>query len=303
MPERVLISGGSGLIGRALTKHLLSEGYRVAWLSRRKSSEPFPVFLWDPQQDQLDAAALDYAEHIIHLSGESIAGEQWSEKRKQQIIDSRVVPGRFLAKQLSRYSLKPKTMLAASAVGYYGMVSGEKIYTESDSPAKDFFGSTCDAWENELTKLGSGAHRHVIFRLGVVLATEGGFLPKVSGPVKWFAGSAFGSGRQYIPWVHLQDVCKMFSAALRSDRFSGIYNAVATEHSTNRHMIETIAGVLNKPVILPAVPAFALKLMLGEMAGMILEGSRVSNKKLIDAGFSFDYPYLEMALRNLLKRD
>ncbi len=297
----ILITGASGLIGTRLTTLLLEKGHAVAHLGRKKSDEGVVrKFKWDVQNETIDAGALSWAEVIIHLAGANVAEGRWTEKRKKEIIDSRVKSVQLLAKAYKAELSKAKIFVSAAALGWYGIVTTDKIFTEQDAPANDFFGEVCLKWENAADLMEEIGLRTVKLRIGVVLAKEGGALPKLAGPVKWFVGSALGSGKQWMPWIHIDDVCAMFIKAIEDETMHGAYNAVASEHVTNKEFVKSIGNVLHRSVFLPPVPKFALNMVLGEMAGIVTEGSRASNEKVKKTGFVFKYNELKPALEDLL---
>jgi uncharacterized protein len=301
--ETVLITGGSGLIGQRLTPMLLEKGYRVTHLSRRAGSKNgVTVYSWDVDKSYIDEEAVKTADYIIHLAGANIAEERWTSKRKKEIIDSRAVSAGLLYEQLHKHKKKLKAFVSSSAVGYYGMVTTDRIFNENDKPAKDFLGETCRIWEESAGPVAAMRIRTVWTRLGIVLSPDGGALKKMVCPVKYYIGSPLGSGRQYMPWVHIEDACRALIMAMENESMHGAYNIVAEQSVTNAELTRAIAKVLDKPLWAPAVPSFVLRLMFGEMASMILEGSRASNGKLLAAGFTFKFPRLEDALSDLLKK-
>jgi uncharacterized protein len=298
--QRILITGGSGLVGKHLSRHLEVAGYEVAWLVRNPENAAVKSFYWNPYKKEMDEKALYWANHIIHLAGAGIADKPWSKERKEEIIRSRVEPTLFLKRKLEENNLQLSTLIAASAVGYYGFKTTDKIFRENDNPSDDFLGDTCVKWEQAHEELASQFHRTVIMRVGIVLAKEGGALPKMSAPVYFMAGAPLGSGNQYLPWIHMDDLCRMFLFALQNNEMKGIYNSCGKQHTTNAEFTKAIGKAVGRPVFLPNVPAFFIKTLFGEMAGMVLEGSRVSSEKIEQAGFSYQYPELETALKNLL---
>jgi uncharacterized protein (TIGR01777 family) len=297
----ILITGASGLVGSHLTEFLAEKGYTVAHLGRKKvRGASVSQFAWDPVNGTIDEGAVAWADAIVHLAGANVAEGRWTEKRKKQIIDSRVKGAQLLAKTVRKENAKAKVFVSAAAVGWYGMITSEKIFTETDLPAGDFFGDVCLKWENAADLLDEAGLRTVKLRIGVVLAKDGGALQKLAAPVKWFAGSPLGSGKQWMPWIHIDDLCALFLKAIEDEQMRGAYNAAASQHVTNKEFIKTIGKVLRRPVFLPPVPKFALKLVLGEMSGIVTEGSRVSNEKLLKTGFVFKYKTLTGALEDLL---
>lgn len=297
----ILISGGTGLIGKALSKLLISRGYEVRILSRNpKQSKNIKSFFWDVEHQQIDETAFDGIEHIVHLAGESIADKRWSDKRKQEIINSRVNSMKLLTDVVTRKNIRLKSFVGTSAVGIYGMVSSDKIYSETDIGVNDFLSQTCTLWERSYDEIRSCTEKISIIRISVILSKDGGALKRLLPQFKLGIGSAIGSGKQYMPWIHIDDVVSVFHEALFNPKYSGIYNAAASEHLTNKEFSQQLAKSLKKPFFMPNVPALALKMLFGEMAGVLLKGSRVNNSKLIDSGFVFKYPTLEIALDQII---
>ncbi len=297
----ILITGASGLIGTHLTDYLLQRGCFVGYLVRKKTRETrVRHFLWDPSKDIIDLEAVQWADAIIHLAGASVSEGRWTKARKKIIVDSRVQAAELLAKTLLREKKKPAVFISASGTGIYGAVTNDHIYTENDPPAGDFLAEVCVRWEAGADLMEEMGIRTVKLRIGVVLAREGGALPKLAAPVKWLAGSPLGNGRQWMPWIHIEDLCALFFKTIEDETMRGAYNAVAPQHVTNRELVKAIGRVLKKPVFLPAVPKFVLNMMLGEMAVIVTEGSRVSNEKVVKAEFEFKFPGLEEAVKDLL---
>jgi uncharacterized protein len=298
MQERkILIAGGSGLIGNMLTNHFSSHGYAVNILSRQDERRQ-NYFFWNPEREIMDDAALHGVTTVINLGGVSLADGRWTEKRKQEIINSRIQSTDFLFHKLKAAKHSVETFISASAVGYYGNLGKEWAY-ESSSAGTDFLATCCRCWEEAAQKVSSLNVRTVIFRIGVVLTKEGGALPLLALPVKYFVGAPLGSGKQYISWIHYADLCNIFLRAAQDKTIHGIYNAVAPEPSTNSDFSKTLSAVLHRPFFLPAVPASLLKLMLGEKSITVTGGQRGSSKKIQDAGFVFQFPNLKEALKEI----
>ncbi|UTW67612.1 TIGR01777 family oxidoreductase [bacterium SCSIO 12643] len=299
--KTVLVTGGTGLIGKHLCHFLKQSGYHVAILSQIKHNKSeFPVFYWNWKKQEIDETALQNSDYIIHLAGANIAGQRWSDSRKKLILDSRVQSTLFLQKKIKELNLSPSAFISASAVGYYGMITDSHIYKESDSPADDFLGDVCAKWENAATQVYDPRIRTVQLRTGIVLTSKGGALQKMTQPIQAGIGSPLGSGKQFIPWIHIDDLCQMYLDAIQNTHLHGAYNASAPEHHTNRSFTKTIAQKLNRPIWLPPVPAFVLKMIFGDMAKLLLYGSRASSEKIKSTGFSFKYPELKAALDDLL---
>lgn len=295
----VLITGASGLIGTRLTEILLQANYRVCHLSRSKNDGNVPTFLWDVEREWIEPGAFAEADAIIHLAGAGIADEPWTEKRKQEIIDSRVKSSELIRNTLAESNHRVKVFISASGINYYG-TSDELIFTEADPPGDDFLANVVRLWEQGAEKFKSLGIRDVELRTGMVLSDKGGALAEFVKPIKWFVGAPLGSGNQWIGWIHIDDLCRMYQFAVENDSMQGAYNAVAPNPVMNRVLMKTLANVLRKPLILPPVPKFALKLLLGEMVSMVVEGSRVSPAKIQREGFQFTYKNIAEALRDLL---
>lgn len=298
--KTILISGATGTIGIALCKYLVGKGYVVHGLSRTaKKADDINYFVWDPSKKYIDKAALKNVSYIIHLAGEGIMDKRWTDKRKNDLIESRVDSAQFLLEVCKQEEVKVKMFISASGVGYYG-TSNTSICTEENAAGTDFLAECCVAWENSAASFQSQCSV-AIMRLGIVLDSQSGALPKLASPVKFGIGSALGSGEQAMPWVHIYDVCSAFEFVLKN-HVSGTFNVVSDEMHSNKSFLKIIASVLRRPFIFPKVPAFVLRLLLGESSIAILEGQKVSNQKLKQTGFTFRFPYLKDALFDLLKR-
>lgn len=297
--SNVLISGGSGLIGAHLSNMLLVKGYAVAILSRTKKSEN--SYLWNIETKEVEKGAIENANYIINLAGAGIADKKWTTKRKNEIVESRIKPIQLLYDKITETNKNIKAFISASAIGYYGAVSNDCIFTEKNSSGNDFLAKTCKLWENEAIKFEKINCRTVILRTGIVLSKKGGALEKIAKPIKMNIGSALGSGKQFVPWIHIQDLCNIYIKAIESNEIKGVFNAVAPEHIRYRDFVKIIAQILKKTFFMPNVPKIVLKTFLGEMSFMILEGSRISSDKIKNTGFKFEYPKVKNALTNLLK--
>lgn len=299
--KNVLITGGSGLIGRHLAPMLKEKAYSVRLLSRRPLHETgTPSYLWDPEKGKLDPQALDEVDFIIHLAGLNIGEKAWTPSRKKLILDSRVKSGELLLDEVKSQNLRLKAFITASAIGYYGAFTSDTVYEEDAPAAPDFLGQTCLKWEHIADRFADTGIRSVKVRIGVVLANKGGALSKLSLPIRLGVGAPLGSGKQYMPWIHIDDLCRIFIHALEDPELSGAYNAVAPEHCSNGELTREIARVLKRPLWLPHLPSGLLRLMFGEMSKMLLEGSRVSSEKIRKTGYSFQFPELEQALKDTL---
>ena len=294
--KNILITGGTGLIGKRLSSILKSAGYQVRILSREKTTHKSDqVFTWNINKRSLDQNALKDVDHIIHLAGAGIADQKWSNKRKKDIIDSRVISTELLYNAVKEQKIPLKTFISASAIGYYGSITSETIFKETDQAASDFLGKVCNLWEQSIFQFKKLKIRTVALRTGIVLSKNGGALKKITGPVI----APLGSGKQYMPWIHIDDLCKLYIQAIEDDRVKGPYNAVSPEHHTNNSFSKTVAKIYKRPLLPIGAPKFILKAILGEMSTIILNGSRISSNKIKTLGFKFDYEKLENALKNL----
>lgn len=300
MKEIILITGANGLIARKLAEKLDKE-FTVRFLTRKKKKAH--EFEWDLKKGSVDQAAFDNVSHIIHLAGANISEKRWTDARKKELISSRVDSARLLMDGVKKQNIRLKSFISASGINYYGTETTEKIYTEDDPAGKDFLSEVVVLWEkaaDEFRKNGL-AERVVKLRTAVVLSEKEGALKKLMVPVEYGIGSPLGTGKQYMPWIHLEDIASMYEYAVKNHSLEGAYNAVAPEHATNAAFTKEVAAVLNRPFIMPNVPAFLLKLIFGELSVAVLEGSRASAKKIMDSGFSFMFPDLHTALQDLLK--
>lgn len=296
--ETILITGGTGLIGKHLSNLLRTKGYNITILSRSNSDKPNSYF-WDIEKGFIEQKAIEQADYIIHLAGAGIADERWTKKRKKELIKSRVNSTKLLYKNVLKLNPNLKGFIAASGVGYYGTITSEKIVTENDAVGTGFLASVCKLWEKESMMFDAINIRTVILRTGIVLSKKGGALEKMSKPVQLGIGAVLGSGQQYVPWIYISDVCEMYLSAIKNPELHGIYNAVAPEHITNSELIHNIALSLNKKIRFPNIPSLVLKIIFGEMAIILLEGTRVSSNKITATAFHFKYPSIKKALQEI----
>lgn len=297
----ILITGGTGLIGKHLCRLLKERGHKIVLLSRNRNLDgDVQTYAWDLEVGEIDKEALESVDYIIHLAGENIGERRWTPKQKQLIIDSRVKTTQLIFDKIKENRSILKAFISASATGYYGIAPTDKIFKETDSPGNDFLGDTCFQWEQAVDRFKQLGVRTVKIRTGVVLAKQGGALAKMIAPVKMGIASALGNGRQYLPWIHIEDLCSIYMKAIEDSQMNGAYNAVSPDHKTNAEFTRTLAKVLNKPFWFPKVPGIMIKLILGKMSKIVLKGNRISANKIIDSGYKFQFPDLEGALRNLL---
>lgn len=302
-PPSVLISGGSGLIGKYLTSILVVRGYNVSHLSRSsKQSGNVRLFYWEPEKGIIDTEAFEGIDHIVHLAGANIGKARWTKKRKEEIVNSRMKTTGLLFRGIIENDIKLKTFISASAAGYYGSISSEKIFTEKDLPANDFLGTTCRKWEEAADKFMDTGIRTVKIRTAVVLDRNDSALSKLMMPAKSGFLVQTGSGRQYMPWIHIDDLCNIYLKAIEDQDMNGAYNAVSPQNVTHKEFVETLARVMGKPLFPVPVPAFVIRAVLGKMSDVLLSGSRISSEKIVSSGFKFRYPTLEGCLRSILLR-
>lgn len=296
---KVLVSGSSGLIGSTLIPFLTTGGHHVVRLVRSTPRPGQAAVRWNPETGAIDSAALEGLDGVVHLAGENIAAGRWTAARKARIRDSRVRGTRLLSQALSTLDRPPKTLVCASAIGYYGD-RGEERLREESGPGQGFLATTCREWEAATELAAKNGVRVVNLRIGVVLTPAGGALARMLTPFRLGVGGKIGSGQQYMSWVALDDVVGAIHHALVTDSLRGPVNAVAPNPVTNLEFTKTLGHVLSRPTILP-VPAFAARLAFGEMADeLLLASARVEPAQLRASNYQFRFPQLEGALRHLL---
>ncbi len=296
----VLITGGTGLIGKRLSEMLQEKGYSVSFLSRGKTDvkRKIKVYHWNPDKGELDETAIRNADYIINLAGASVAGGRWTQKRKEEIYHSRVAGTMLLAQKLKERNHLLKAFVNASAVGYYGDKGG-KLLTETDPAGNDFLAGVCKDWEAQAQTVAALGIRTVICRIGIVLAKEGGALPELEKSMRFGVAAYLGSGSQYYSWIHIDDMCRIFLHAIENEKMNGVYNAVGNNPVTNKELVHSIQQAKGSHSLAIPAPAFALKIMLGEMSEVILGSQRCVNEKLLKAGFEFRFTNLQNALSAL----
>ncbi|ANW97268.1 hypothetical protein AXE80_13630 [Wenyingzhuangia fucanilytica] len=298
---KVLITGGTGLVGGSLSEVLLAQNMEVIIMSRsikKSETKGLSYAHWDIDKETIETDAVCSADHIIHLAGANIGDKRWTSKQKEIMIDSRVKTANLLFKTLKENNHKVKTFISASGADCYGLETTDKYYQETDSFGNDFLAKVCKKWEAAANQFSDLGIRTVCLRTGVVFASHNSALQKMAFPIQLGFGSAIGSGEQIMSIIHLKDLCNMYIYALNNLELQGSYNAVAV-NNTNKEVTKKIASVLRKPLFMPKVPAFMLKLIFGEMATILLKGSAVDNAKIKSTGFKFSYPTLQEILNEV----
>lgn len=301
MKEVVLITGANGMVAQELSKTLEKE-YTVRFLTRKKQRDN--DYEWDIKNGTIDETAFENVSHIIHLAGANISEKRWTDERKKELISSRVDSAKLLLNTLKKKNIILKSFISASGINYYGTITTEKIYTEDDAAGNDFLSEVVVLWEKSADdfKEQKLAERVVKIRTAVVLSEKEGALKKMLPTINLGIGSPLGSGKQYMPWIHVKDICSIYEFALKNPKLEGAYNATSPQHTTNENLTKKIAEVVKKPLFMPNVPSFVLKLLFGELADALLEGSRASSQKIQEAGFQFKFPDLKAALEDLLNK-
>lgn len=294
---KVLITGGSGFVGMALTKRLLEKNIEVIHLTRQKNSKAgIKTYEWNYKKGYLEQGALRDVTHIVHLAGAGIAEKPWTMSRKREIVKSRVLTARLLFEEAHAQNTPLTKFISASGIGYYGAQTTETIFEEEGNRGDDFVAECCTQWERQANEF-SSICQVAIIRTGIVLEKGEGALAKMESSVRRGLGAPLGSGKQYMPWIHMDDIVSIYEKALFDNNFEGTYNAVAGQHVTNETFMRSLASALNKKIRLPRVPAVMLKFVFGELAEILLNGSKVSNKKLTQTGFEFEHDDLDTALK------
>ena len=299
--KKVLITGASGMVGKRLTELLLAKGCRVNTLSRSAILNPnsqIMYYQWDVEKGTIDSAAFDGVDAIIHLAGAGVADERWTEKRKREIRDSRVDSTRLLFQFLKENKHSVRTIVSASAVGYYGD-GGEEEILETRKPAATFLANVCVDWEKEVQQFYSLDIRHVQCRIGIVLSKNGGALPALTKTFPLGVTGYFSKSPLYYPWIHLDDVCGIFMHAHENETMQGAYNTTAPTPVSIRELLQEIVRAKKSNALLVPIPSVALKLLLGEMADMLLSSQRCSAQKILEAGYRFKFEKIQAALSEI----
>jgi len=299
LKKNILITGASGLIGSRLIKILVEKGHGISVLSRQsKNFNDLKSYTWDVEKQLLDLNAFDGIDTIIHLAGAGIADKRWTQKRKQELVDSRIKSTQLLYKTIKSINAPVKSFISASAVGYYGNRNDEILYEDSAS-GTGFLADCCKQWEQAVDEGLNLGIRVVKLRIGLVLSKQGGALSELAKPVNFFVGAALGSGKQWMPWIHINDLLSIFEKAVEDFEYSGTFNASSPFPVTNYEFTKILSKKLFRPLWPVNVPEFILKAMLGEMSSVVLNSNRTSSQKLLDMGFRFRYQALESALSEI----
>ena len=300
----ILITGGTGLIGSALSRMLVARGHRVIILSR--GGVGADVAHWDPYKEVIDPEAIRSADFIVHLAGAGVADKRWTDRRKKEIVESRTRSSALLVKALKEIPNKVQAVISASGIGWYGpdpAIPNPRPFVETDPVDDDFLGETCRLWEESIAPVTALGRRLVILRTGLVLSNEGGALPEFSKPVKLGAAAILGSGRQVMSWIHIEDHCRLFLHAIEDGSWSGVYNAAAPQPVNNRTLTLELARRIKGRYFVPVyVPSLLLKIVVGELSIEVLKSTTVSIEKIHKGGFQFLYPSIQSALDNLTGR-
>ncbi|NQW37505.1 MAG: TIGR01777 family protein [Flavobacteriales bacterium] len=287
MKSNILITGGSGFVGAEVACQLVLNGYQVAILSRQDKPSGIKRFIWDIEKSWVDPDAILFADVIIHLAGENISSKRWTKKQKQVILESRKHTTEILYNAIKISKSRPELIISASAVGYYGTQKSDVIFTETSQQGAGFLAETVAKWEQSVALFQELNIRTVIFRMGVVMSPEGGALIKMLLPLKLGFATPVGNGNQYVPWISLNNLSRLFLFSIETKTINGIFNAVSPIHFTNKSLMQEIAKIKAKPFFNIGVPALLLKFIYGEMSEVILQGNRISSDKIIGYGFEF----------------
>ncbi len=304
MNKRIVVTGATGLVGKKLVAALTLRNNKVYVVSR--SPEKIKTILpkaagavsWDDEDELIHQ--IELCDSIIHLSGENVMTQKWNDEHKKNILESRINTTKKLVDIIASTPSRPDSFICASAIGYYGLGSSGE-FTEDSPPGNDFLAQVTNSWENEAAKVESLKVRRVSLRIGIVLSTEGGALERMIKPFKYFVGGPLGSGKQWFPWIHINDLAELFVFASNSDHVSGAINAVAPEAIIMKDFCKNMGKVMHRPSLLK-VPATVLKIMFGEGADVILSGNKILPKKTLEAGFEFKFDNSFAALNDLLKK-
>jgi uncharacterized protein (TIGR01777 family) len=295
--SKILITGGTGLVGSYLTRELVKLGHEVVYLSRKPGEKKgIRLYEWNIEKGYIDEKAFEGVDVVINLAGAGIADQRWTKQYKEELYNSRILSTRLLVSALNKRTTPVRTFVSTSAIGIYANAPDKA--DETTPPGTDFLANLCRDWEQEASAI--GRTRLVIIRVGMVLAAEAGLIPRLSKPVKYGVGAALAGGEQLVSWIHIQDLVGIYLKALADEGMEGIYNAVAPQSETNKALTLAIAERLNRHILLPSIPEMALKLLFGELASHLVANQNISAAKIKSAGYEFSYPSLSKALDNLM---
>jgi uncharacterized protein (TIGR01777 family) len=300
--KSILITGGSGLLGTALTDLLLQKGYHVSHLGRSPSMGKVKCYRWSVSGKYIDPKALHEVDAIIHLAGAGVADKRWTSERKTEILESRTKSAELIYDTLQSTPNQVKVVVSATAVGYYGINTLDEWCDETRGHGEDFLATVCQLWEAAANPIETLGKRLVKIRVGVVLSNKGGALVQMAQPVKWCVGAPLGTGKQWVSWIHIHDLCGIFLNAIENENMAGVYNAVAPNPVTNRDLNKAIASALHRPLFMPPVPEWAMKILLGEMSEIVVTGQRVKCDKIKSTGFEFKFTDPGQAVKHLLSK-
>ncbi len=302
---KVLVTGASGLVGGVLVEKLiLKEGLEIHLLTRDKKKlvNKYPssvkVFNWNIHEGYLEKGALDGVDCVFHLAGENVADGRWSKSRKKKILESRILGTQFLLDEISKCQSKPRSFISSSAIGIYGDAGDRELKEEDVSHENSFLVDVVKKWESKVLNSPIDGMRKVCLRTGIVLSSKGGAMKKMLPPFKMGIGGNLGDGKQFMSWIHVDDLVNIFIFALEHENVDGAINAVAPNPVTNAEFTKTLGRVLNRPTIIP-IPKLAIQTLFGEMGSILLDSQKVSSQKIENLGYSFKYSQLEKALMNL----
>jgi uncharacterized protein (TIGR01777 family) len=307
--QTVLITGGTGMVGRHLTKYLTDKGYKVIILTRKipteKPADSNTSFaLWDVGKRTIDINAVKLADYIVHLAGAGVVDKKWTDSYKAEIVNSRIASSALLIETLRNNSNAVKAIVSASAIGWYGEdpAPGKNGFVETDQAAKGFLGETCKLWEQSIAPAEELNIRVVKIRIGIVLSTDGGALAEFKKPIQFGVAGILGEGKQVVSWIHIDDLCRIFTAAMENTTMSGSYNAVAPTPVSNKALTLELAKQIKGKFFIPMnVPEFVLKIMLGDRSIEVLKSTTVNCEKIKATDFTFLYPTIDMALKQLIR--
>ncbi len=303
--QTVLITGGTGLVGTALANALMAKGYQVIILSRSLNKKQAGINLsyaaWDVKKQEIDIAAVQAADFIVHLAGAAVVEKKWTTAYKKEICESRTESSRLIIKALKNNENKVKAVVSASAIGWYGADTDPvRPFTEDDPADDSFLGQTCKLWEESIEPVVALGKRLVKLRTGIVLSNEGGALAEFKKPIRFGTAAILADGKQIVSWIHIDDLCRLIIYAIENENLRGSYNAVAPEPVSNKTLTLTLAKTMKGKFFIPFhVPAFVLQIMMGQRSIEVLKSSTVSCKKILDTGFEFRYHNIESALKDL----